>query len=185
LVAEPQAGSPAVKAGIEAGDLITAVNGTAIKDARELAREISGMAPGTSVKLAIMHKASDKWGEKTVTLTLGELPSEQVAKAETGRGNQDGTEVRRLGLTLAPAGQVAGSGNEGVVVTDVDPNGLAADHGFKTGDVILEVGGKKVGNPNEVRDAVREAQKGGKRTVLMRVKSGDGTKYVALRLGKA
>ena len=92
----------------------------------------------------------------------------------------------RLGLTLAPAGQVAGSGNEGVVVTNVDPSGIAADHGFKTGDVILDVGGKKVGNPNEVRDAIRDAQKDGKRTVLMRVKSGgEGTKFVALRLGKA
>ena len=87
---------------------------------------------------------------------------------------------------MAPAGQVAGSGNEGVVVTNVDPNGIAADHGLKTGDVILDVGGKKVGNPGEVRDAIRDAQKDGKRTVLMRVKSGgEGTKFVALRLGKA
>ena len=71
-------------------------------------------------------------------------------------------------------------------VTNVDPNGIAADHGFKTGDVILDVGGKKVGNPNEVREAIRDAQKGGKNTVLMRVKSnGEGTKFVALRLGKA
>ena len=84
-----------------------------------------------------------------------------------------------------PAG-VAGSGNEGVVVTNVDPSGVAADHGFKTGDVILDVGGKKVGNPNEVRDAIRDAQKDGKRSVLMRVKSGgEGTKFVALRLSKA
>jgi serine protease Do len=185
LVAEPQAGSPALKAGIEAGDLITAVNGTAIKDARELARHISGMAPGTSVKLTVLHKAADKWSEKTVSLTLGELPNERVAKADVGRGTPNGTQVPRLGLTLAPAGQVAGSGNEGVVVTDVDPNGLAADHGFKTGDVILDVANKKVSNPNEVRDAIRDAQKDGKRTVLMRVKSGDGTKYVALPLGKA
>jgi serine protease Do len=185
LVAEPQSGSPAAKAGIEAGDLIMAVNGTAIKDARELARQISSMAPGTSVKLTILHKAADKWAEKSVTLTLGQLPNEREAKAEIGRGNPGGTEVPRLGFTLAPAGQVAGSGNEGVVVTDLDPNGLAAEHGFKTGDVILEVAGRKVGNPNEVRDAFRDAQRDGKRTVLMRVKSGEGTKYVAVRLGKA
>ena len=81
----------------------------------------------------------------------------------------------RLGLTVAPAGQVAGSGNEGVVVTNVDPNGIAADHGFKTGDVILDVGGKKVANPTDVRNALKDAQKDGKRTVLMRVKSGEGT----------
>jgi serine protease Do len=182
LVAEPQAGGPAAKAGIEAGDVITAVNGAAIKDARELARQIGGLPPGTSVKLSILHKSA----EKSVTLTLGLLPNEREAKAETPGSDPTGTEVPRLGLTLAPAGQVAGSGNEGVVVTNVDPNGVAADHGLKTGDVILDVGGKKVGNPGEVRDAIRDAQKDGKRTVLMRVKSGgEGTKFVALRLGKA
>jgi len=183
LVAEPQSGGPAAKAGIEAGDVITAVNGTAIKDARELARQIGGLPPGSSVKLAILHKGA----EKSVVLTLGQLPNEREARADTGTNNDAaGTDVPRLGLTLAPAGQVAGSGNEGVVVTNVDPNGIAADHGLKTGDVILDVGGKKVGNPGEVRDAIRDAQKDGKRTVLMRVKSGgEGTKFVALRLGKA
>ena len=79
----------------------------------------------------------------------------------------------RLGLTLAPAGEVAGSGSEGVVVTDVEPDGIAAEHGFKTGDVILEVAGKTVASPADVRDALGDAQKDGKRTVLMRVKSGD------------
>ncbi|HEY4403162.1 MAG TPA: Do family serine endopeptidase [Xanthobacteraceae bacterium] len=183
LVAEPQSGGPAAKAGVEAGDIITSVNGAPLKDARELARQIGGLPPGTSVKLSLLHKGA----EKTVTLTLGQLPDQKEARADTGTKNDPaGTEVPRLGLTLAPAGQVAGSGNEGVVVTNVDPAGVAADHGFKTGDVILDVGGKKVGNPGDVRDAIRDAQKDGKRTVLMRVKSGgEGTKFVALRLSKA
>ena len=91
----------------------------------------------------------------------------------------------RLGLTVAPVGQVVGSGSEGVVVTEVDPNGIASDQGFKTGDVILEVGGKKVANPVDVRSALSEAQKDGKRTILMRVKSGEETRFVAVRLAKA
>jgi serine protease Do len=182
LVAEPQADGPAVKAGVEAGDVITQVNGTSVKDARELARQISGMPPGTTVNLTLLRKGA----EKTISIKLGQLPNEREARAELRSKDESGTEVPRLGLTLAPAGSVAGSGSEGVVVTNVDPNGLAADHGFKTGDVILDVGGKKVGNPGEVRDAIRDAQKGGKSTVLMRVKSGgEGTKFVALRLGKA
>jgi len=182
LVAEPQADGPAVKAGIEAGDVITQVNGAPIKDARELARQISGMPPGTTVNLLVLRKGS----EKTISLKLGQLPNEREARAEPRSNEPSGTEVPRLGLTLAPAGQVAGSGNEGVVVTNVDPNGIAADHGFKTGDVILDVGGKKVGTPADVRDAIRDAQKGGKNTVLLRVKSGtEGAKFVALRLGKA
>ena len=95
------------------------------------------------------------------------------------------TDVPRLGLTVAPAGQVAGSGSEGVVVTEVDPNGIASDQGFKTGDVILEVAGKKVANPADVSGALKDAQKGGKHTILMRVKSGEMTKFVAVRLSKA
>jgi serine protease Do len=71
------------------------------------------------------------------------------------------------------------------VVTEVDPNGVAADQGFKTGDVILEVAGKKVANPADVRTALSGAQKDGKHTVLLRVKSGEETRFVALRLSKA
>ncbi len=180
LVADPQSNGPAAKAGIEAGDVITAVNGSAVKDARDLARQIGGMAPGATVKLNVWRKGE----EKTFSMTLGELPKEREARA-AGPESPSGTDVPRLGLTLAPAGQVAGSGSEGVVVTEVDPNGVASDHGFKTGDVILEVGGKKVGNPADVRSALSAAQKDGKQTVLMRVKSGDATRFVALKLGKA
>src|SRR5262249_57346060 len=97
----------------------------------------------------------------------------------------EGTDVPRLGLTVVPAGQVAGSGSEGVVVTEGDPNRGASDQGVKTGDVILEVGGKKVANPSDVRSALGEGQTEGQRTILMRVKSGDATRFVALRLGKA
>ena len=73
LVAEPQADGPAAKAGIQAGDVITAVNGKPVKDARDLARRSARMAPGATVKLGVVRKGA----EKTVDVTLGELPSEQ------------------------------------------------------------------------------------------------------------
>ncbi len=181
MVAEPQANGPAGKAGVLAGDVITAVNGTAVKDARDLAKQIGGMAPGASAKLTVWRKGE----EKTITLTLGELPKSQEARADAPEAAPSGTEVPKLGLTLAPAGQVAGSGSEGVVVTNVDPDGIASEHGLKTGDIILEVAGKKVASPKEVRDVLSEVNKDGKRSVLMRVKSGEGTKFVALRFGRA
>jgi serine protease Do len=183
LVSDPQSNGPAAKAGIQAGDVITAVNGTRVKDARDLAKQIGAMAPGATVKLTVWRKGE----EKTFSIALGELPNQREARAATPESSGPGntTDVPRLGLTIAPAGQVAGSGSEGVVVTDVDPNGIASDQGFKTGDVILEVGGKKVANAADVRGALSDAQKNGKRTILMRVKSGDETKFVALRLSKA
>ena len=182
LVAEPQANGPAAKAGILAGDVITSVDGTPVKDARDLAKQIGAMAPGATAKLVVWRSGE----EKSISLTLGELPKERETHATTPDSpSSSGTDVPRLGLTLAPAGQVAGGGSEGVMITNVDPNGIAADHGFRTGDVILEVAGKKVGNPADVRSALGDAQKEGKRTVLFRVKSGEATKFVALRLGRA
>jgi serine protease Do len=129
--------------------------------------------------LTVLHKGS----EKTVNLTLGELPNAKEARADAESGDND-ADVGKLGLTLAPASRVAGSGAEGVVVTGVDSTGVAADHGFSTGDVILEVAGKSVSTPNDVRDVVASARTEGKRSVLLRVKKGDNTRFVALPLGR-
>ncbi|WP_342722977.1 Do family serine endopeptidase [Bradyrhizobium sp. B097] len=185
LVAEPQANGPAAKAGIESGDVITAVNGEPVKDARELARTIGGLAPGNAVKLNVLHKGQDK----TVNLTLGQLPNTLEAKADTDnngdKGNSSrGTDVPKLGLTVAPANSVAGAGKEGVVVTEVDPKSAAAERGFKEGDVILEVAGKTVGTAGEVRDAITAARSDNKNSVLMRVKSGGSSRFVAVPLAK-
>src|SRR6266478_6521631 len=181
LVTEPQADSPAAQAGVLPGDVITAVNGNTVKDARDLAKQIGAMDSGSSVKLTVWRKGE----EKNISLTLGELPKEREARATMPDSGPTGTDVPKLGLMLAPAGQVAGSGSEGVVVTEVDPNGLASEHGFKTGDVILDVGGKKVATPADVRTAIADAHKAGKRTVLMRLKSDEGTKFVAIPIAHA
>jgi serine protease Do len=182
LIAEPDAHGPAAKAGMAAGDVITEVNGVAVKDARDLAKKISGIAPGSAVKLTVVRKGS----EKTYSLTLGTLPKEQQqARASTRDDNDRGSKEPRLGLTLAPAKQVAGSGDEGVVVTAVDPDGPAASRGFKTGDVILEAGGKSVSSPRDVSEAMALARKDGKRSILLRVKSSGGTRFVALPVDRA
>jgi serine protease Do len=180
LVAEPQDDGPAVKAGIKAGDVITAVNGNPVKDARDLARQIGGMAPGATARLTVLQQGQ----EKTISVTLGELPAQREARATPDSREPGGQGVPRLGLTLAPASEVAGSGSEGVVVTGVDPDGIAAEQGLKAGDVILEAAGRKVASASDLRNVIGDAQKDGKRSVLMRVKSGDGTKYLALRLGR-
>src|ERR1700754_2763267 len=184
LVAEPQANGPAAKAGIESGDVITAVNGETVKDARELARTIGGFAPGAAVKLNVLHKGADK----VVNLTLGTLPNTVEAKADNDnndKGKQSrGTDVPKLGMTVAPANSVAGAGKDGVVVTEVDPKSAAAERGFKEGDVILEVAGKSVTNVGDVREAITAARNDNKNSVLMRVKSGGSSRFVAIPLAK-
>src|SRR5438270_9774904 len=184
LVAEPQANGPAAKAGIESGDVINSVNGETVKDARELARTIGALAPGAAVKLNVLHKGQDK----VVNLTLGQLPNTVEAKASIDDSDKPsvnkGTDVPKLGMTVAPANSVAGAGKDGVVVTEVDPKSAAAERGFKEGDVILEVGGKTVATAGEVRDAINAARTDNKSSVLMRVKSGGQSRFVAVPIAK-
>jgi serine protease Do len=71
-----------------------------------------------------------------------------------------------------------------VVVTGVDSSGAAAERGFSTGDVILEIAGKMVSTPADVRNGIASARTDGKRSVLVRVKSGDNTRFVALPVGR-
>ncbi|MGZ3410088.1 MAG: Do family serine endopeptidase [Xanthobacteraceae bacterium] len=179
LVAEPQSDSPAAKAGIKSGDVITQVNGDAIKDARVLARKVGSMTPGATAKVTIIRDGK----EQTVNLTIGNMPNQREAKADTN--SSDENSGPQLGLSLAPADRVDGLSGPGVAVTQVDPDGPAAEHGFKVGDVILEVNGAKVTNPGEVKQAITSARSGGKRTVLMRVKSGELTRFVAVPVGNA
>jgi serine protease Do len=177
LVAEPQKDGPAAKAGIQSGDVITAVNDNPVADARDLARKIGGLAPGATVKLGVVRSGA----EKSLSLTLGELPNQREARVDTKEQlEKKSSNEPRLGLSLTPGGS-----EPGVVVAEVDPSGPAADFGFKAGDVILEVGGQTVATPAEVGKALGKARDDGKRSVLMRVKSEQGTRFVAIPLGRA
>jgi serine protease Do len=180
LVAEPQPGSPAEKAGIKAGDVITALNGTPLKDSRDLARHVAQLAPGTAVKFDVLRNGESK----SISVTLAEMPNDRQAKADTGEHAAPTAGVPRLGLQLAPAADVEGAGGQGVAVVGVEQGGPAAERGFKAGDIIMEVGGKQVARPSDVRDALIAAHKTGRRDVLMRVKTAQaGMRFVAVPLG--
>jgi len=181
LVDQPEPASPAAKAGIEAGDVISQVNGETVKDSRELAQKIGMMTPGTKVKVTVLHNGE----AKTLDVTLGKMPKQRTAEARTNENGNADNAVGTLGLTLAPADAVAGAGGKGVAVVAVDPDGSAAERGFKTGDIILDVGGKQVANAGDVRSAIQEARASGKHDVLMRVKTPRGTVFVALPTGNA
>jgi serine protease Do len=173
LIDGVQKNGPAAKAGLANGDLIQSLNGAEVKDARDLARKVATVAPGTTIKLDILRQGA----RQTVSLTAGTLPSERPKIGET---NQDHPV---WGLTLAPADEVSGAGSRGVVVLGVDAGGTAAEKGVQPGDVILEVGGKPVENPQQVRSAFDEAGKSGKHAALLRLKTSTGNRYVALPVG--
>jgi serine protease Do len=175
LVAEPEANGPAAKAGIEAGDVITAIDGKGVGDSREAARTISNLPPGSAVKLSVTRKGE----QKTITVTLGSLPEQREVSVNLNVSKLKGTSVPKLGASVASQ-----SGGTGVVVTDVDPDGIAADRGLRTGDVILQAAGRKVGSSGDLRSALEAALKAGNHTVLLRVKSRDGLKYITVPVGR-
>src|SRR5262249_25371216 len=125
LVADPQANGPAAKAGVMAGDVITAGHGNPGQSGKGPPRQRGDMGAAATAKLTVWRKGE----EKPFSIALGELPNQREARATTmpDSSGAEGTDVPRLGLTVVPAGQVAGSGSEGVVVTEVDPNGIASD----------------------------------------------------------
>jgi serine protease Do len=176
LVDEVQPDGPAAKAGIKPGDVIRSVTGEEVKDARDLAKKVAGIEPGASATLGVFSDGS----EKAVTAMVAKMPDRTVPESKPSKEYRGGT--GSLGLRLAPAASVAGEGTRGVVVTDVDPDGPAAERGVHAGDIILDVAGKTVDNPLEVRDAVEHARSAGKQAVLMRIKSGATARYIAVPL---
>ena len=135
-----QSDSPASTAGLKAGDMITSVNDQAIDGPRELARRIAAIGPDKDVRITYLRDGASK----TATLHLGKLPAEQ----QDARGSNeptDGTRIRRWPASasnLRRPPSVPGAGRDGVVVADIDPDGVAAQKGLKAGDVILDVGGQ-------------------------------------------
>jgi serine protease Do len=167
LVAEVMPGSPAMRAGIRAGDVVMAVNGQQVTGSADLVRKIGALAPGTKVDLRIVRNGQ----RRMLTVALANAPEEQ--------------HVATLGMSLAPASASDGSSGRGVVVTEVKPNSAAAERGLQAGDVILEVGGKAVSTPAEVRKYVSDDRASGRSHVLIQLRSGDQNKFVALPVGKA
>ena len=177
LVADAQAGSPAAKVGLKAGDVIVAVNGRPVRNSRDLARTIAGYDPGTKVKITYTRNGR----EASVEVELGRLAPE--AKASSATAADDGAAASavldELGLRLVPASEVGEQGG-GVAVVAVDPTGLAAARGFRPGDVVLEAQGRAVSTPADVAEAIRAARVDGRRAVLLRIRSAQGVRFVPL-----
>jgi serine protease Do len=179
LVSEAQPGTPAADAGIKSGDTIVSVNGEKVDAPKDVIRRIGNMKPGEDVKLGVIRDGKDK----SFTLKLAAVPGDKIAKAETSKAEDDG--ALKLGVQLAPVKGKDGKAGQGVQVVAVDPDGLAAEQGLRKGDIILEIAGKTVTEPKDVKDALVAAKKDGKKNVVMRIRSGEGSRFVAIPFPKA
>jgi serine protease Do len=178
-----QPGSAAARAGLRQGDIITAFNGNEVNEPNVLRNQIAATQPGTEVTLTILREGR----EQEVKATLGEFRDE-AASGERGQnqgGGGDGGEGGRLGLTVAPLTPEAArqfglpEGTQGLVVTDVEETGPAADAGLQPGDVIQQANRRDVRSIEDLRSALAEA---GERPVLMLVnRPRSGTVFVTVR----
>ena len=172
IVDQVTPGTPAAEAGLKPGDVITKVDGQPVKDAADLTVRIGSFKPGDKVALTFLRDGADK----TADVTLAALKDNKVAAAATEQNDSS----RLLGVELSPAKQVSGAGDKGVVIVNVDPNGAAADKGLAAGDVILEVAGKQVSDPDQVKSDIAASKQEGKKAVLMRVQTANGERFVAI-----
>jgi serine protease Do len=180
LVAQVMPGTPAAEAGLKNGDVITKLNGKNVATASDLTLQVGELKPGAKVELTFTRDGA----EKTAQATLANQKAEKTASNETS-GTEDHA-APRLGIQLAPAKDVTGAASDmGVAIAGVDPNGTAAEQGLAAGQVILDVDGKPVSTPNEVKAEIANARNQGKKSVLMRIQTAQGDRYVAVPFPKA
>ena len=180
IVDKVMPGTPAAEAGLKTGDVITKLNGKEVDDASDLTRQVGMLKPGEKVELTYLRDGA----EKTAEATLATRRPRQTAQGRRIAGDER-QGAPTLGIQLAPANEVAGSGDKGVAIVGVDPNGAAAEQGLATGQVILDVGGKPVSTPQDVKSEVASAKSQGKKSVLMRIQTADGDRFVAVPFPKA
>jgi serine protease Do len=177
LVAQVQPGSPAAKAGLKPGDVVTAVGDAAIGTPRELARTIADLPPGTRTSLKALRA-----GEETrLNVTLAALQDGQGKAGEAAPGEAS---QPRIGLALATVEQARRAGADipastrGAVVAEVQPGSPAAEAGLRPGDVIQGVGNRPVHDPGQAVGAIRDSK--GEAVALQILRDGQHA-YVAVR----
>ncbi len=178
LVSEVEANGPAAKAGLKPGDVVTAVNGTAVNDPRALARQVAAIHPGNVATLAVQRDGAEQT-VKVTALTLPEKTADASAPGEASNG-------AKLGLALAPINPAAreslglGEDVKGAVIAGVRPNSPASEAGLKAGDVLLSVGNRQVTTPQEAVQAIHAQQDAKQQAVALRVLRDGHSMFVAV-----
>jgi serine protease Do len=177
LVSSVDPDSPAAKAGLKSGDVVTGLNGQPVNDPNTFRNMVASTAPGTDVTLTVMRNGS----QQQIHVKLGTLSETQSAAAGgNGGGSSSGA---HLGISVQPVTPDVASqlglkpGTQGLVVVNVDPSGPAAEAGIQPGDVIVQVNRQPVKNLDEMRAAMGKSQNG---PVLLLIKRNGQNLFIAL-----
>ncbi|PYI86718.1 MAG: hypothetical protein DMF09_00720 [Verrucomicrobia bacterium] len=183
LVGEVTPKSPAEKAGIKSGDVITSVNGKKINDARELRLMIGSMAPGTKVRLETNREGQ----KKTLDGDLAEMPAAEAGPSTEASPEESAQPEKATVFGSAVVADVTDDVRrvlnlpkdvQGTVIAEIDSDSAAAQAGLREGDVIQEVNKQPIKNPKDLVALTKKLKRNEK--ILMRVWSQGRSGYIAL-----
>jgi len=177
LISDVVQDSPAERAGITAGDIVTEFDKKKVETAQDLQKVVALTPPGKGVPVKVWRDRA----EKTLEIKIGETPDDTVALKSTNKSKT------LLGLDVRPitpdiARQLNLRGGDGVLVLSVEDDSPAGDAGLQRGDVIREVNRQRVGNLQDFERATKDIKEGDRVTVLLQ--RGQQSLYVAFTVAK-
>jgi serine protease Do len=185
MVTDVFPGNPAAMAGVKKGDIILSINGHYADDASELTRFIGGLKPGAKVSIVVWRDRK----EVTLSTELMKRDDEKIAGISgegTPGGKGDAHESKdKLGLSVSSitpdiARRYRIQDTAGVIVTDVDPKGLASASEIRKGDIIREVNGQGIKSVSDYVNIINKAEKG--QSLLMLIERAGRSSYLAIEV---
>ena len=182
LVAEVTEKSAAAEAGLKSGDVIIELNGTPVKDSRNLRLMVGRLAPGDKVSVKVLREGK----EKTFTVTLKEMPEQKLASNDNSPAEKESDALNGVAVgDIDPAARSRFNIPDqvkGALITDVEPDSASYDAGLRPGDVILEIDHKRVSNAEEAVEVSKHVKT---KQVLVRIWSRGGSHYVVVDESKS
>ena len=188
LVARAQEDGPAAKGGIRNGDVILRFNNQDVREMRNLPRIVAETRVGTAAPVVVWRDGR----EETVTVTIAELPADQAEAQARGatpaQPRSQVVELQGLGLKVGPITPEARErfslrpDQRGVLITDVDQGGNAAERDLRPGDVIVEVQQERVSTPQELQTRIEALRRQNRASALLLIEGAQGQRFVPLRI---
>ncbi len=176
LVAQVLEDSPAEKAGVQQGDVILKLDGEKVTAVASFRNKVAMTRPGSKVELLVLRGES----KKKIKATIGAMDTDKDGHPiSSGELSELGISLQKLTADLAE--QLGYEGIDGVLISKVEPGSIAARAGIRRGHLIEEVNRKEVETPEQVKRLIKESDK---KTVLLLVRQGDTSRYLALRINK-
>ena len=182
---------PASLGGVEVGDIIVRFDGKDIEEMKSLPRIVAETEVGRTVKVEVLRNGRNR----VLDITLGELELAESEGRLTQGSDPSPLQFGDLGFTVGPVNEetirrynlpeiINDAPITGVVVTEVDPNGPAAQRGLDVGDVIRRVGQHQVNSKDDLTRGITEAREQGRTSVLLLVRTGERERFIPMPLAE-